>query len=147
MPGYDNSNTFSINASGQIAGWIYRSDFSSQHAALWEKGRPGVDLNTVVPAGSELELIEADVITDTGVITGFGVLPNGDEHAFLLVPDEGEGHEAATEIAARSDAAPAVPGPATPTHTKLTPERFGGLRGRSSNRHRGFGIRPLKSTR
>jgi probable HAF family extracellular repeat protein len=55
------------------------------HAFLWESGSI-VDLNTLVPPGSGAQLTDADYINEGGEITASGVLPNGDNHAFLLIP-------------------------------------------------------------
>lgn len=78
---------FSINSSGQIVG---ESDTDCNgtggRAWIWENGGPMVDLNTLVPPGSRMHLVEAEYINDRGEIAGFGVLPNGDGHAFLLIP-------------------------------------------------------------
>jgi probable HAF family extracellular repeat protein len=55
-------------------------------AFLWENGSP-VDLNTLVisnPFGAQL--IIALIINERGEIAAQGVLPNGDLHAFLLIP-------------------------------------------------------------
>lgn len=146
VPGYDCSNTGSINATGQIVGWAYRCDQSSVHAALWEKGRPGVDLNTFVPPGSDFELIEADFISDTGEITGFGFLPNGDEHAFLLIPGDDD-MTAGVESGSQNDVAPTSHTSANVTHANLTPERLAKLRARLANHHHGLGIGLPKSAR
>jgi probable HAF family extracellular repeat protein len=84
----------SINSIGQVVG-------ASQSAAggcdlftaafLWENGGPSVDLNTLVPPGSPLELAGAAWINERGEITGRGIPPgcdNGDTcgHAYLLIP-------------------------------------------------------------
>ena len=45
-----------------------------------------VDLNTLVSAASDLTLTVAIFINDRGEIAGNGVLPNGDTHAFILIP-------------------------------------------------------------
>jgi probable HAF family extracellular repeat protein len=70
---------------GQVVGPSWDCSSSYQHAFLWEHGSI-VDLNTLVPAGSGVQLFLADYINDRGEITAGGVLPNGDNHAFLLVP-------------------------------------------------------------
>jgi hypothetical protein len=50
------------------------------------------DLNTLIPPDSSMHLFWAVYINDRGEITGFGVLPNGDQHTFLLIPcDESNG--------------------------------------------------------
>ena len=45
-----------------------------------------VDLNTLIPPGSATTLTEATLINDRGEIAGNGVLADGDQHAFLLIP-------------------------------------------------------------
>jgi probable HAF family extracellular repeat protein len=55
------------------------------HAFLWENGSM-VDLNTLVPPGSGVQLFVADYINESGEITAAGTLTNGDSHAFLLIP-------------------------------------------------------------
>jgi hypothetical protein len=45
-----------------------------------------IDLNTRIPAGSPLQLQSAVAINDRGEIAGYGTLPNGDMHAFVLIP-------------------------------------------------------------
>jgi probable HAF family extracellular repeat protein len=79
----------SINSRGQIVGDESYTDCqggTGGRAWLWENGGPMVDLNTLIPAGSRLRLVEAQYINDRGEIAGFGVLPNGHGHAFLLIP-------------------------------------------------------------
>jgi hypothetical protein len=64
-----------------------------EHAFLWENGGPMVDLNTLIPAGSSLQLTYAVAINERGEIAGFGVppgvLPEEYEtkgHAYILIP-------------------------------------------------------------
>jgi hypothetical protein len=45
-----------------------------------------VDLNTLVPRDSNLNLFEADFITDRGEIVAVGFTPDGDVHAAILIP-------------------------------------------------------------
>ena len=82
-----------INAKGQIVGGSQNaacSDFT--HAVLWENGEPGVDLNSLIPPGTNLQLTVADWINDRGEIVGLGhdpTCPNGDRcdgHAYVLIP-------------------------------------------------------------
>jgi hypothetical protein len=64
-----------------------------EHAFLWEDGGSMVDLNSLIPAGSSLQLTYAVAINDRGEIAGFGV-PRGvppenyttQGHAYLLIP-------------------------------------------------------------
>jgi probable HAF family extracellular repeat protein len=70
------------------------SDFpqGNSHAFLWENGGPMVDLNTLIPPNSALELFIGSSINDRGEITGQALLANGDEHVFVLIPcDESRG--------------------------------------------------------
>ena len=55
-------------------------------AFIWERGGPMVDLNTLVSPASNVVLVDPYYINDRGYIAVAGVLPNGDEHAFVLVP-------------------------------------------------------------
>jgi probable HAF family extracellular repeat protein len=132
----------SINSKGQIVGESDGCD-GSAHAFLWENGGPPIDLNAFVPPGSDLFLLEAFFISDRGEIVGAGVLPNGDEHAFLLTPKEGDQHEAESGIATPT-AAPAVQGPSHAALGRPAPERLAALHARLPNRNRGLGSSPPK---
>jgi len=93
LPGNSCSLTDAINIRGQIVGGSGFDDAAFfpactdlvEHAVLWQNGQI-LDLNTFVPPGSDLTLNEAVFINDSGEIAGFGTLPNGNRHAFLLVP-------------------------------------------------------------
>jgi len=80
---------FSINDSGQVVGWSKNTpnvpDFFAR-AFLYTSASGMVDLNTLVPPNSGWTLQEAHSINDRGQITGFGISPDGDQHAFLLTP-------------------------------------------------------------
>jgi probable HAF family extracellular repeat protein len=80
------SAAWSINEAGQIIGnSAPECHFSTQvRAFLWERGQV-FDLNTFVPADSDLYLFEADFINDRGDITGPAFLPSGEVHQYLLV--------------------------------------------------------------
>jgi hypothetical protein len=56
---------------------------------LSEDGGPIVDLNTLVPPGSGLQLVEADQINDGGEIAIAAVDANGNSHSVLLIPCDG----------------------------------------------------------
>jgi len=79
------SGGLSINSTNQIVGFSATCDGSVFHAFLWEDGKI-VDLNSLISRGADLHLLQATNINDRGEIAGFGVLPDGDGHAFLLVP-------------------------------------------------------------
>jgi probable HAF family extracellular repeat protein len=85
------SEGWAINSKDQIVGNSYScSDF--HHAFLWEKGSI-VDLNTLIPGDSLLELVAAFAINADSEIAGMGVPPGVPPgqlyslgHAFLLIP-------------------------------------------------------------
>ena len=87
-----------INAKGQIVGGS--SDCHNfLHAFVWEEGGPMLDLNTLIPPGSGLQLTNAININDRGEILAksdpLGITPIDDEdlgHLVLLVPCD-EGHD------------------------------------------------------
>jgi probable HAF family extracellular repeat protein len=86
------SNATSINENRQVVG--NSSDcVNPLHAFLWENGGPMVDLDSLIPANSSLQLVNAEDINEQGEIAGLGV-PAGCQptdldacgHAFLLLP-------------------------------------------------------------
>jgi|SRR5208282_3610311 len=79
------SEAWSINNLRQIVG-VSNECGSSERAFLWQNGSM-FDLNALVEKPSDLYLYLASYITDAGEIVAQGVLPNGDVHSALLVPD------------------------------------------------------------
>jgi probable HAF family extracellular repeat protein len=92
VDGDPSSVAFHINSEGQVVGASTNLSGEWIHAFLWENGGPMIDLNTLVPLGAGVQLISAPDINDRGEIAALGLLPNGDGHAFLLVPCE-EGNQ------------------------------------------------------
>ena len=95
-----------INARGQIVGGS--SDCRNfLHAFLWEEGGPMIDLNTVIPAGSGLQLTYAFNINNRGEILAKSI---GEDigHVVLLVPCEEDRGDCVNILASASGAAPAV---------------------------------------
>lgn len=97
LPGDSCSNAYYVNSHGQVVGTSENLDLclipTGQHAFLWEKDGPMVDLNTLIPPGAELDLTFAVAINDRGEIAGFGVPPGCAPedielcgHAYLLLP-------------------------------------------------------------
>jgi len=82
------SQANSINSGGQIVGFASADCFNEDHAFLAENGSI-VDVNTLVVGGSGVTALNAFDINDRGEIAGYGVLPNGDPRAVLLVPCDG----------------------------------------------------------
>ena len=107
------SRALSINSRGQIVGFTAAvCGGNPTHGFLWQNGGPAIDLNTLVPPGSDLALVEPIYINDHGDIAGMGTLSNGDTHAFLLTPcgedDESCGGCANENAAPQASAPPAA---------------------------------------
>ena len=97
LPGDSCSNAYYVNSRGQVVGTSESRDLclipTGEHAFLWENGGPMVDLNTLIPPGSSLELTFAVAINERGEIAGFGVPPGCAPqdygicgHAYVLIP-------------------------------------------------------------
>jgi len=112
------SRALSINARGQIVGFTAAvCGGNPTHAFLWENGGPAIDLNTLVPAGSDLTVTEPIYINDRGEIAGSALDADGNVHAFLLIPcstndDDGCQDAAAGTAATRDSPARAMQRPA-----------------------------------
>ena len=93
LDGDCSSEAWALNGQSQVVGNSFGCGAIFQHHAfLWENGSL-VDLNSLIPLGSSLELVFANSINDRGEIAGNGVPPGvspGDVfnlgHAFLLIP-------------------------------------------------------------
>lgn len=129
------SRAISINSNGQIVGATAAlCGGTLTHGFLWENGGPAIDLNTLVHS-SDIALTMPLYINDHGEIAGNGVLPNGDTHAFLLVPCE-EVTDGCVDAVARSAAAPT-----TSIQQHLTPTRMlAAWRLRLAQRYRNPGL-------
>lgn len=115
----DHSHATAINSKSQVVGWYYitgRTEPPFRHAFIWETGGSMVDLNTLIPPNSGLELVAADNINERGAIVGVGVparcFPDYCGHLFLLIPctvDEDQDcadKEKTTGVAVQSNAQP-----------------------------------------
>jgi probable HAF family extracellular repeat protein len=151
------SRAYMINSSGQVVGNSENEtdcDLSGEHAFLWEDGGPMVDLNSLIPPNSSLELSHALAITDRGEIVGLGVTPGSgcppeqDDscgHAYVLIPCDTahpgiEGCDyslvdPATAVefhrAQTTDASAAAVSHVTPTPSEMTPRFRSSLAGRN----------------
>jgi len=97
LPGDSCSLAYQVNSRGQVVGTSEDQALclvpTGEHAFLWEHGGPMVDLNTLIPHGSALQLVFAFAINDRGEIAGTGVpagcAPQDIEtcgHAYVLIP-------------------------------------------------------------
>ena len=99
LPGDTAGTGYSVNAKDQVVGQTalctkVRSNDDGcnsvvYHAFLWENGSL-VGLQNLLLPGSNVTLNNAININDRGEIAAIGVLPNGNQHVFLLVPCDAE---------------------------------------------------------
>ena len=79
------SFAYGINDSGEIVGYSWPTNGDNPHAFVYLNGMM-IDLNSLIPAGSGWQLLEAYGVNNSGQITGEG-LWNGQSHAFRLDPE------------------------------------------------------------
>jgi probable HAF family extracellular repeat protein len=87
LEGDPSSFAFGLNSKGQVVG--NSGSANGTRGFLWENGKM-FDLNTLVSPASKLNLNFPTIINDRGEIAGQAQLPNGDIHAFLLIPCDGD---------------------------------------------------------
>jgi probable HAF family extracellular repeat protein len=92
------STALSVNSKGQVIGDTGICLVGGGPNFFSQDGQPMVDINTLVLPGSDLEIVDLFDINDRGEIAGGAVLPNGDEHAILLVPASAEEIAAANNV-------------------------------------------------
>jgi probable HAF family extracellular repeat protein len=97
VPGDLCTNGRAINSRGQAIGTSTDCMGTFEHMFLWENGSIH-DLTAMILPGSDVEVFEAWDINDRGEIAAVGVLPNGDQHAVLLVPASAEEIAAANAL-------------------------------------------------
>ena len=90
LPGDASSFATSINNRGQVVGSSFDTSSSWSHGLIWENGRM-FDLNQLFPATSNLYVISASNINESGQIAGMAVEMAGQNagnivHAFLATP-------------------------------------------------------------
>jgi probable HAF family extracellular repeat protein len=96
VPGDACSWAWGLNAKDQVVGISLPApcDRSVAHAFLWDRGSM-VDLNTLIPTDSGLQLVYAEAINNAGEIVGIGVPPGVSPkdvealgHAYVLIPED-----------------------------------------------------------
>lgn len=90
----------SFNSHLQVVG-INSSDCNldddpSLRAIISDGGAPAIDLNTLIPADSGVQLRNASTINERGEIVAVGVYPDGNHGPVLLIPCKSESAQAET---------------------------------------------------
>ena len=75
-----------INNNGMAVGSVYINNTGNYDAFVYPPGGPMQDLNSMIDPASNWTLESANAINDNGQIVGYGISPDGYEHAFLLNP-------------------------------------------------------------
>ncbi|MFY9803024.1 MAG: hypothetical protein WAK30_07835 [Candidatus Acidiferrales bacterium] len=92
LPGDFAAFATGINNRGQVVGNNFDSNFNWSHGFIWQDGVM-TDLNTLIPADSNLFIISASNINESGQISGMATVLSGPHagniHAYLLTPTEG----------------------------------------------------------
>jgi probable HAF family extracellular repeat protein len=83
--GGDFSSGIAVNAAGQVVGASDLTVGGLPQAFLYSGGQM-LDLNDLIAPGSGFTLAQANGISDTAYIAGYGTAANGQTHAFLLTP-------------------------------------------------------------
>jgi probable HAF family extracellular repeat protein len=88
------SSPLSMNSAGQIVGDTSActedpNDPNYFSAFYQEKGKPPVDIHSLITPPSPIHLEDAGYINEDGEISGGGFAPDGTRHAVLLVPIPG----------------------------------------------------------
>jgi probable HAF family extracellular repeat protein len=113
--GWPCSTALDINAGGQIIIDTGICGVGGGPGLLWENGGPSVDLNALVEPGATITVGDVNYINDRGEIAVTGTLPNGDQHAVLLVPNGICDGTCEAEIAASQNSSTSAPNVATMT--------------------------------
>jgi probable HAF family extracellular repeat protein len=103
LPGDVASFATSINNRGQAVGSSFDSSGNWSHGLLWQNGVM-TDLNTLFPASSNLYVVSASNINESGQIAGMAVDMAGPHagnivHAFLATPVEEDQGKTVAEVA------------------------------------------------
>ena len=89
LPGDYAAFATGINNLGQVVGNNFDSSFNWSHGFIWQNGVM-TDLNTLIPADSNLFVISASNINERGQISGMATVLTGphagDIHAYLATP-------------------------------------------------------------
>lgn len=103
LPGDFGGLASGVNDEGQAVGSNYDSNFEWSHAFIWQDNVT-TDLNTLLPADSNLFAVMANKINDSGQISGMAIVRSGPHkgeiHAFLATPVGERAGESVADVAA-----------------------------------------------
>ena len=99
------SNAYLVNANGTVLGDSTDCHGVRLHAFISKNGGPMIELNAFIPPELGVR-IEPRFINASGLIAGQGVLPNGDEHAVVLIPCGGDNDPGCREASPSTNAPP-----------------------------------------
>src|SRR5580698_8893993 len=122
LPGDASSFATSINNRGQVVGSSFDSSSNWSHGLIWENGKM-FDLNQLFPASSNLYVISASNINESGQIAGMAVDMAGPNagtivHAFLATPVN---HDMGKTVADVISTHPKITMPAANVGKQLSP--------------------------
>jgi probable HAF family extracellular repeat protein len=86
-PGWPCSTALAVNIRGEVIIDTGICGVGGGPGMVWRDGR-AYDLNTLIPVGSQFFIGDVFSINDRGEIAVVGVLPDGNVHDLLLIPDE-----------------------------------------------------------
>ncbi len=123
LPGEFAAFATGINSRGQVVGNNFDADFNWSRGFIWQQNGVMTDLNSLIPADSNLEIISASNINDRGQISGMATVLSGPHmgniHAYLLTPVNGSVGKSVADVLA--------------THPKVAlPANFGEQKSMSS---------------
>jgi len=75
-----------LNNLGQVAGRAYNASDHTTHLVLFNQGEL-TDVSSLIPASAGWRFESVNGMNDAGQIIGYGRNPSGQEHAFLITPD------------------------------------------------------------
>ncbi|MFI5058370.1 MAG: hypothetical protein ACHQLQ_09295 [Candidatus Acidiferrales bacterium] len=106
LPGDFSSFAYSINNKAQVVGTS--AGASGPRAFLWQSGVV-TDLNTLIPAGSPLFLLDAFSINPRGEIVGDALQTStGEVHAYLAIPQNGSSTSATVTPATQAESSKVI---------------------------------------
>jgi hypothetical protein len=88
VKGWPCSTAIDVNSQGQVIIDTGICGVGGGPGLLWDNGVM-YDLNTLIAPNSGFLIGDVNFINDNGEIAVTGILPNGDQHALLLIPADG----------------------------------------------------------